>query len=302
MKKKLLFIITICLFQHSYSNKFDDWNNYLASILILASGNKIDVYDSTLKIMKIDDYRKLGTSQDTFVNDNFETVHNPKFVNNIYHDSFTGTIVYQELNWANYDTISSSIDPTYIVFFARRYDPKTGDDWGRIVLFAVEREFKLKDNDLKQDKLSDIQKSKNDYDNYKLLVTKKNERWKIQSISINNTKYETDSCQSKYNLNLNANLSFEHSYDGNMICITDRIRYSVDIVAGYNSDITEYSKEGDIIKSDKLGIWTVIDKNLILMEDNGIEICRYKIKEVTNNVLIIENGKTKIALKKVANY
>lgn len=271
---------------------------YVDSMFFLAAENKVGVFDTLLRPVSNNDFRKKYIRVDTCVNDQSMR---PRYIDLVYYGFVDGVVIVQA---PHLDTVTWKKDRRYIEF--RRY---LRDQEGNPVGAGIETAFLLDRRagtlDARPLAKQALRKVKSDptlHKLYQLLTTGPGEYWGIEAVTLGSgAPAPADSCQQLYRLRLGKDMRFEHAYAGHPACATADMAPQVEVSVEGESDLFfEYHNRvmGCYIANPS-GIWAVDRGDLLLMTLYGREIARFKIEKANGKTLDIAMPGYRVNMKKI---
>ena len=268
---------------------------YVDSVVNLVVAHQLQAFDTLMRPFDAKILEHKYAKNDTVVNDRWTR---PKFVDNVYHPSFDGIIA---KNTGNFDTLSSSTHPNFILFQAQIYD-RSGEFTSSENVFLVKRNAQIVSQEqAKKEVLVKIDGliSSNAFSNS--VATDPEECWINSEMEVKGKKYTLDSCQLDFRLKLLATHEFEQAYGLDTLCFTAQMNIAKEVgVEGDDSDeaLLYYDKVQYCLVEHKRGFWVINGNELILYTLYGKDFLHFNVVKATADTLVLERKGYKVKMIK----
>lgn len=261
MKKLIAASLLLFLVNEIFSQENSIWVDSVLNRVLL---HQVAVYNKNYKRINIADIQFV--TADTVVNCQWSR---PKFIDNIFHDSFDGVLIE---NQVIFDTSTNTFDHHFIDFKTPKRD-EDGNYLGDTIIFLVNRFGAAQNNTGK---------------NSGLIKKLKHTEWLNSSIVLEGKVVELDSCHQLFRLQFDDDFEFHQFYGANQTqCSTQAMREELDVgVEGDAKTFFTYcnSLQGHYINIRK-GIWQVERRQLHLIDLDEKRVLVFEIEKLNSKEL-----------------
>ncbi len=301
--QKIFFILFLLPFTGTAQSFNADIIQYTGKVFKQAATGEIQVLDSLMKKLPPDTLYKRFISAKPAMADNIDnnfytknTFKEASFINAFHYGLFEGSMGLPDLPAFLFDTLTYKPNPNYIIFRLYRYNDD-GSFKDKKKLFIVNRKAIITNKQAIINKSIKLVADSQNRQKTKMLVTKENEYWVISELQQNNKKTEPDICNTRYRLQLTADMRFKQYY-------SDTSDFNINKKAGIDSSIERayyFLKDKEYVQcyiENETGVWRIAGNQLLLMTFGGIIVNNYKIIALAGDKMDLQIKNYKISYLK----